>query len=81
MLYVKPIEEFYYDVGLRGNQDATVNHELGNSGLSKTVYRWGKPVPRFLEDFVEVYGANNIRIKEYGTMSQYKSYINKVMEN
>lgn len=72
-IFVKPIEEFYYDVGLR--------HRDGNDNLKNTMYRWGKPAPRFLEDFIEMYGAENIDIVEEGSMSCHHNYIYDLFES
>ena len=46
---------YYYDIGLRGN-----------SKLSKRVYDRGVYRPRYLEDFIEAYGAENVQILSFG---------------
>ena len=68
MIYVKTLKEYYYDVGLR----------KGNEQLSKTHWVYGRKVPRYLEDWIERYGANSIVIKEYGDLEYEIPYIRRL---
>ena len=61
--------KFYYDIGLR----------KGDKILSKTQIQMGHVCPRFLEDFIEKYGVNNIRIIDYGCLSNEKKYIDDIL--
>jgi len=56
---------FYYDIGLRKR----------NNNLSKYVRRFDGRSPRYLEDFIEVYGKSNVRVLDYGTLIHEKEYI------
>lgn len=47
---------YYYDIGLRSE----------NPQLSKYVYDKGVLRPRFLEDFIEKYGRENVVILSWG---------------
>ena len=60
----------FYDIGLR----------KGNNILSKRVYRYGLLYPRYLEDFIEIYGKNKIKIIGYGKLEYEKEYINELLE-
>ena len=61
---------FYYDIGLR----------KGNNILSKTSHQFGEDCPRYLEDFIERYGKNNIKLKSYGKLIDDEEYINSLLE-
>ena len=58
-------DKFYYDIGLR----------KGDRLLSKFVYRFSEKQPRFLEDFIEVFGKANVNIIGYGSLVKEKDYI------
>ena len=62
--------KFYYDIGLRKD----------NYQLSKTVMKFGEKQPRFLEDFIEKYGKNKIKILDYGKLIDDKKYIDNILK-
>ncbi len=62
--------KFYYDIGLR----------KGDKKLSKMSHQLGHDCPRYLEDFIDVYGANNIKILTYGKLWEEKDYINNLFK-
>ena len=72
-LKIKVVENgqvrYYYDVGLRGC-----------SNLSKWVDDCGRRRPRYLEDFIEVYGINNVQILSWGKYWRRKEQILSMME-
>ena len=61
---------YYYDIGLRGK-----------SKLSKWVDDCGRKRPRYLEDFIEIYGADNVQILSWGKCWRMKDKILSVMNN
>ena len=63
-------DKFYYDIGIRKN----------NNILSKVQDRGGMLIPRYLEDFVEVCGAGNVRVLAYGSLGRERSYIDSILE-
>lgn len=71
VLSIKKGRDLYYsyDVGLRRND----NHS------SKTIERHGEIQPRYLEDFIDKYGKNNIKIVSYGKLYDETDYINKLI--
>jgi len=64
-LEIKVKDKFYYDIGLR----------KGNNILSKVHDRGGKMTCRFLEDFIDKVGAEQIRILAYGDCRMDVEYI------
>jgi hypothetical protein len=67
-IYIKNLKEYYYDVGLRKN----------NIKLPDRHWQYGRKVPRFLEDWIEEVGKNNIEVHELGSLSDEISYIRKL---
>lgn len=61
---------YYYDIGLRGD-----------SKLSKWVDDCGRRRPRYLEDFIEVYGAENVQILSWGKYRRMKDKILEVIQD
>lgn len=64
-IFVIPEGKYYYDIGLRE----------GNNILSKEI----DGHPRFLEDFLEKYGKENILIIDYGKLRHKKDYIDSLI--
>jgi hypothetical protein len=69
-LQLRVNNKFYYDIGLR----------KGLPYLSKTHEQFGIKCPRFLEDFIEEYGKNNIKVIAYGSLKNEKDYINGLLK-
>ena len=63
-IFVVPEGKFYYDIGLRE----------GCNILSKTI----DGHPRFLEDFIEEYGKENVIVLDYGKLKHKKPYIDSL---
>ena len=63
-IFVIPEGKFYYDIGLRE----------GDAILSKFI----DGHPRFLEDFIDVYGKENVVVIDYGKLKHKKAYIDSL---
>ena len=61
---------FYYDVGLR----------RGNDILSKYHIMFSERQPRYLEDFIEINGKNNVKIISYGSLLNESDYIDGILK-
>ena len=61
--------KYYYDVGLRAE----------NPQLSKYIYDKGVKRPRFLEDFIERYGVENVIIVSWGKYWRRRYEIMKML--
>ena len=61
--------KFYYDIGLR--REDTL--------LSKEHFQFGEKCPRFLEDFIDVYGNEVVKVLDYGSLSEDKEYIDELL--
>ena len=72
-VYIKATHQWFSDIGLRKD---------GNEMLSKYIKQGGTLQPRFLEDFIEKYGKDNVIIKNYGKFytreNEIKEYINNI---
>ena len=72
-LMIKVNDKFYYDIGLRRD----------NKNLSRTFTTMGEEHPRFLEDFIRVYGSKKIQIIDYGKIAfdeQSMKHIENIMK-
>ena len=67
-LAIKINGKVYSDIGIRGN-----------STLSEKVYISGEYRPRFLEDFIKLYGKKNIKIISYGKLKERRDEIDKLL--
>ena len=68
---VTSTQQWFSDIGLRKD---------GNEMLSKYIKQGGILQPRFLEDFIEKYGKENIRIANYGKFSHRQQEIDEYIE-
>jgi len=68
-LHIIVKDKHYYDVGLR----------KGNLLLSKYILQGSEKIPRFLEDFIDVYGTKEIIVIDYGKLIDDKKYIDELL--
>jgi len=68
-LVLKVEGKYYYDIGLRGSDNRT----------SRFVKRYGYDEPKYLEDFIHLFGKNKIRIVSYGKLKNRMDEINKML--
>lgn len=62
---------YYYDIGLRGPNER-------NQKFSR---RFGELQPKYLEDFIELYGTNKIEIISYGKLREKKQEIDELLNS
>ena len=68
MIFVRCLQEYYYDIGLRKN----------NEILSHTHWMYGRKVPRFLEDWIREYGERNIEVCNMGGLDDERGYVERL---
>lgn len=68
---MKTTGKHYYDIGLRKE----------DNNLSKTRVTFGERHPRFLEDFIDKFGKQNVVVRSLGKLHEDATYIIKLFED
>lgn len=69
-LMIEAKGQYFYDIGLRKD----------HKKLNRYIRRFGELQPRFLEDFIKMYGKGNIKIISYGKLDNEREYIDSLLE-
>lgn len=66
---IKVRNKYYYDIGIRGKDTYS----------SKITRSFGEDHPKYLDDFIELDGKDNITIISYGDLKHKKHLIDKML--
>ena len=70
-IFIKTTGKHYYDIGLR----------KGNEYLSHIRETFGETHPRFLEDFIDKFGKQNVIVRSLGKLHEDADYIISLFED